>query len=120
MKAARLFILSIAICFSMKEATSSLVHDSQRSLTNDDQNDSNIALLDSMQKEFMYLGYFYCYADRMKKRYDSKWFVDHHTTLKDVQPYYFVHIHKNGGMSVVEELEVLWKDEYWCQSVFSE
>ena len=114
MKAVRIFILAI-ICIAM-EKVSSLTHDAQRFLTNDNQNDSNIALLDSMQKEFMYLGYFYCYADRMKKRYDSKWFKDHQITLKDVQPYYFLHIHKNGGMSVVEELEVLWKDEYWCQS----
>jgi hypothetical protein len=60
MKAARISIVAIAICISMKETALSLVHDSQRSLTNDDQNDSNIALFDSMQKEFGYLYNFSC------------------------------------------------------------
>jgi len=119
MKAARIFILAIASCISRKES-SSLVDETQVFLSNDNQNDTNIynkiTLFDSMLKEFDYLFSFYCFADRMKKRYDSKWFVDHQTTAEDVQPYYFLHIHKNGGMTVVKELEVLLKDEYWCQS----
>jgi len=119
MKAARIFILAIASCISRKES-SSLVDETQVFLSNDNQNDTNIynkiTLFDSMLKEFDYLFSFYCFADRMKKRYDSKWFVDHQTTAEDVQPYYFLHIHKNGGMTVVKELDVLLKDEYWCQS----
>jgi len=77
---------------------------------------STYSTMVNMQIEFEYLGYFYCKLDRMKKRYDSKWFKAHQTTLEDVQPFYFLHIHKNGGMTVVKELEVLWKDKYWCQS----
>ena len=95
------------------DASSSWSREIDEFLANDN---STFTTMYKMQKEFMYLGSFYCSTDRMKKRYGSKWFVDHQITLKDVQPYYFLHIHKNGGMSVVEELEVLWKDEYWCQS----
>ncbi len=67
-----------------------LLHRNERSiideiigfLANDHKIDAKIydkiTVFDSMQKEFDYL----------KKRYDSKLFKDHQTTLKDVQPYY--------------------------------
>ena len=119
MNVSRIFIIAIAYCITMKEAYS-LIDEIKGFLANDHMNDTKTynktTVFDSMQREFDYLNSFYCYTDTMKKRYDSKWFVDHQITLKDVQPYYFLHIHKNGGMSVVKELEVLWKDEYWCQS----
>jgi len=111
MKAARIiFIQAIAAGIAMTKEL----------LAIDDQNNANIynkiTIFHIMQKEFDYLDSFQCTLDRMTKRYDSKWFVDHNTKHEDVEPFYFLHIHKNGGMSVLKELEVLWKDEYWCQS----
>ena len=111
----------LAICIAMKVVSSS-IHEIEGFLANDHKNVTNHnynnskTLLDNMNNEILFLFSFYCHAVRMKKRYDSKWFVNHHTTPEDVQPFYFLHIHKNGGMTVVKELQVLWKDKYWCQS----
>jgi len=109
-------LVYLAVCIATKEA-SSLIHKIKGSFATDHQNDNykNETQLISMLQEFAYLNSFFCEADRMKKRYDSKWFVDHQTTIQDVQPFYFVHIVKSGGLTVVKELEVLWKDKYWCQ-----
>ena len=120
MKTVRIFIIAITtICIAMKEVykiEGFLANDQENNNSESNNNNNNNTLFDSMLEGFEYLSFFSCKSVRMKKRYDYKWFIDQQTTLKDVQPFFFLHIHKDGGMTVVKELEVLWKDKYWCQS----
>ena len=57
------------------------------------------------------LDYFECREGKLKNRYSHL----PEEELKKLQPYFFLHIHKTSGASLVEELKYLLNDTYWCQ-----
>jgi hypothetical protein len=57
------------------------------------------------------LDYYECRESKLKNRYSHL----KEDELKTLQPYFFLHIHKTSGASLVQELKYLLNDTYWCQ-----
>jgi hypothetical protein len=57
-----------------------------------------------------------CEEKRMLRKYNTTWLKSKKISMRRIQPYFFLHIHKAAGLSIVKELIVLLKNEYWCQS----
>ena len=59
---------------------------------------------------------FTCEEKRMLRKYNTTWLKIKNISMRRIQPYFFLHIHKAAGLTIVKELIILLKNEYWCQS----
>jgi len=85
-------------------------------ISNDCNNFTAARKLDPEYVDVGVLDEYECNVMTMQRRFNATWLQSKSVNMRRIQPYYFLHIHKAAGLSVVKELEVLLKDEYWCQS----